>query len=248
MKDKYREIQDLLTSVGAETFIKYYKVYEAQKFSTKNNLIRSAFAESGEIWASTSTNTKASAGKMIFVKGYEQEVLYKIIHESTKLNQSIIDTAKQYLFPIIQTEIENIESLSLSDIQTEKTGLIKLRIQQSMYRKMVMNHWETCAITNCKNSSLLIASHIKPWKESNNLEKLDPFNGILLSPLYDKLFDRYLISFDDKGVILLSNKINSEDLTALKISPVDRLNPDKLLDAHRKYLAQHRHIFNLENS
>ena len=246
MNKTEKEMHDLLTSVGAETFVTYYRVFEAEKNSKKNDRIRLAFKKDNEKWIESSTNTKASAGKMIFVKGYEKEILFRIVYESTKLNQKVIDMAIEVLESIVKEEIDAIEALPI-EIETEKMGLVKLRIQQSIYRKMVIDYWQMCAITNCKNHSLLIASHIKSWKESANLEKIDPYNGILLSPLYDKLFDRHLISFNDNGFILVSNQIKEEDLIALDIKASDRLNPDKIHDNHKKYLAHHRAIFNLKN-
>ena len=62
-----------------------------------------------------------------------------------------------------------------------------------------------------------ISSHIKSWKESDNLERLDVENGILLSPNVDSLFDKHLISFSDEGQMLISNKISEDVLNQLGI-------------------------------
>jgi predicted restriction endonuclease len=66
---------------------------------------------------------------------------------------------------------------------------------------------------------LLIASHIVPWRDSNDEEKLDVNNGILLSPNYDALFDKHLISFMDSGDILLSDKLTDAQRMSLKLNP-----------------------------
>ncbi len=244
MQQIEREIEDLITSVGAETFIKYYKIYQAQKHLKDNSSIRIAFKENNESWSPSTINTKASGGKRIFEKGYEQDVLFRIINNSVKLSQDVIDKAKEYLVLSIETEV--IMSLPI-DIETEKIRLIKLRIQQSLFRKTVARHWEKCAVTNCENWSILIASHIKPWKDSSNLEKLDPFNGILLSPIYDKLFDKYLISFEDNGNILISDELTNNDLNALNVRKTDKLNFNKLDRRHLEYLIHHRNIFYSRN-
>lgn len=55
---------------------------------------------------------------------------------------------------------------------------------------------------------LLVASHIKPWAASNDDEKVDPYNGYMLSPLYDKLFDRGFITFTEKRHVILSDFIS----------------------------------------
>lgn len=57
---------------------------------------------------------------------------------------------------------------------------------------------------------LLIASHIKPWAASNNKEKVDPYNGFMLTPMYDKLFDRGFITFTKDKHIILSDFISSQ--------------------------------------
>lgn len=86
--------------------------------------------------------------------------------------------------------------------------------------------------------SFLIASHIKPWRVSDNVERLEGTNGLLLSPHVDKLFDKGWISFSDDGKVLCA----SEEIK--KLMMVWGLNPDKNIGAfnpeQRKYLAYHR--------
>lgn len=89
--------------------------------------------------------------------------------------------------------------MNLSAIeQTTKEQIIESRIGQGEFRKKLINKWnKKCSISNCELLEILIASHIKPWKFSNNLERLDENNGLLLSPTYDKLFDKGFISFNN---------------------------------------------------
>lgn len=75
--------------------------------------------------------------------------------------------------------------------------------------KNLIKYWNTCSVTNFDKTGLLIASHIKLWKESNNIERLDAFNGLLLLPNYNKSFDRGYINFDSNGKIRISKFINS---------------------------------------
>ena len=58
--------------------------------------------------------------------------------------------------------------------------------------------------------SLLIASHIKPWAVSDSEERIDPNNGFILSPLYDKLFDRGYITFTDDKRVTISNWLSRQ--------------------------------------
>jgi 5-methylcytosine-specific restriction enzyme A len=83
---------------------------------------------------------------------------------------------------------------------------------QGAYRSSRLYRWEyKCAVTNYSQHDILIASHIVPWKDSNNDERLDVDNGILLSPDYNALFDRHLISFENSGKIILSKVLKSSD-------------------------------------
>lgn len=88
--------------------------------------------------------------------------------------------------------------------------LVKTRINQDAFRKMILNNYDNkCAITGIDIPQLLIASHIVPWA-ANTSTRLDPENGICLSALYDKAFDRGLISFTSDYKVLLSERIEKE--------------------------------------
>ena len=102
---------------------------------------------------------------------------------------------------------------------TERKGLITSRIGQGYYRQQVLEKWNyACAVTGCNTQEILIASHIVPWSKSNNEERLNPENGILLSPNYDSLFDKHLISFSDEGYILISKILGKEEIEKLGIN------------------------------
>jgi putative restriction endonuclease len=126
---------------------------------------------------------------------------------------------------------------------TETLAIGKRRIGQGKYRRDVIKLWEgKCAITGSSIQELLIASHIVPWKDSSSLEKTDEQNSILLSALYDKLFDKYLISFDDNGKILLSKRIGITEKASLSITGVESIfiKSDRMIN----YLRKHRDEFN----
>lgn len=121
---------------------------------------------------------------------------------------------------------------------TEKQQLIKARRGQGIFRDRVEAIETTCRMTGVNDKRFLIASHIKPWRASNNVEKLDGSNGLLLSPHVDKLFDKGWFSFSDDGKVLCAN----DEIRRLMIQW--GLNPDKHVGAfnlkQRKYLAYHR--------
>jgi predicted restriction endonuclease len=100
---------------------------------------------------------------------------------------------------------------------------------------LVENH---CRITGVTNIRHLRASHIKPWSLSNNDEKLDGYNGLLLSPHVDHLFDRGFISFQDSGAILVSKELSPRVLDQWSINPSQNVGDFKT--GQFEYLEFHR--------
>lgn len=119
---------------------------------------------------------------------------------------------------------------------TEKEDIITGRIGQQDFKEKLMKLWGgRCVITGARQ--LLNASHIKPWSESNDKERLDPFNGLLLSPNYDKAFDVGLITFSDTGEILVAKTFKT-DAEVLGVSGSARI--ENLSPFSAPYLAYHR--------
>ncbi len=134
----------------------------------------------------------------------------------------------------VQVDIEQIMS-DPTTTTTEKTALIKSRIGQGIFRDKVLLHWTSCAVTGFSDTSLLVASHIKPWKKSTNSERLDPWNGLLLSPNLDKAFDRGFITFEMDGTIRLSPLLTE----AAKLGIMPSMKIELKLE-HEEYMAHHR--------
>ena len=106
----------------------------------------------------------------------------------------------------VDTETQDILDITSSSTlsPTEKETLVLARMGQGKFRAELIKICGKCAISGYSDASLLVASHIKPWRDSNDIEKLDPYNGLLLLPNYDKLFDKGLISFGENGLIMIS--------------------------------------------
>lgn len=122
---------------------------------------------------------------------------------------------------------------------TERTGLVTSRVGQGAYRKRIIHRWEyKCAVTGFEKLNILIASHILPWAEANNDQRLDVHNGILLSPTYDALFDRNLISFENNGKIILSDAIEMDAYKKIGVSGAEKIQ--NLSVFNHEYLEQHR--------
>lgn len=102
---------------------------------------------------------------------------------------------------------------------TERKGLITSRVGQGYYRQQLIEKFEgKCAVTGCPLQEILIASHILPWRLCNDEQRLDIENGILLSPLYDALFDKHLISFNSDGNLIISSLLTVDDIANLGIN------------------------------
>ena len=124
---------------------------------------------------------------------------------------------------------------------TTTLALLQIRIGQACYRKALIEREQRCRVTGITNPEYLIASHIKPWRESSDKERLDPENGLLLSPHIDKLFDRGDISFDDNGALLAKNNTALSALKSWNIPLTTNIGP--FTKNQRKYLAFHRSYF-----
>ncbi|HQT84964.1 MULTISPECIES: HNH endonuclease [Acidiphilium] len=142
----------------------------------------------------------------------------------------------------LTTPVEQLVADTLAQAvpdETMRDALVKARIGQGRWRRHLMEHWAgKCAVTSLQVETLLRASHIKPWRDSDNRERLDVFNGFMLAPSYDAAFDSGLISFEDNGSILVSSKLPINQFLAAGISETAKLST--LCDAHREYLAHHR--------
>lgn len=131
------------------------------------------------------------------------------------------------------------QQAEFANLNSEQKKIVSIRIVQYKFRRNLFNLWDGCLISDCKIKSLLIASHVKPWSHSNNAERVDPFNGLLLTPNYDALFDKGFISFEMDGTILLSPLLSQNDVEFFQL-------PDKVKyqfsTQHREYLDYHREI------
>ncbi|MCI6530224.1 MAG: HNH endonuclease, partial [Mesosutterella sp.] len=94
----------------------------------------------------------------------------------------------------LEEDLQNLDRLPIPN-DTERRELHLARIGQGIYRQRLLKFWhEKCAVTGFSNPDMLLASHIKPWRLSDNCERLDPCNGLLLSPALDRAFDRGFIT------------------------------------------------------
>lgn len=169
---------------------------------------------------------------------------------------SISDQLGELLLTLSSALIPDVPVVSLSDLtydaeeqeiineislaETVKATLVMARRGQGTFRNRVNLIEEHCRVTGVSAEKLLIASHIKPWKKSDNEERLNGNNGLFLSPHVDKLFNDGYISFENKGLMLVSDRLPGEVLEKWRIDPTanyGKFNQDQsyFLEHHRKF-------------
>ena len=142
--------------------------------------------------------------------------------------------------PFITNEkIEEIEKSE--DIEeTKKEQIKRARKGQGEYRKNLLKECPICPITLITDDRLLIASHIKPWVNSDNTEKTDTKNGFMFTPTYDFLFDKGFITFDNDKTITISPWLSKMTIFKLNLAPGKKYlhlpveGREIYLDYHRK--------------
>lgn len=170
-----------------------------------------------------STSGSANQG---YLYGFPDEGLV-IVSKASKTPEII------HINEIINEALIESEELTGS----EKEALIKARIGQSMFKQRLVDKYHSCVLCGIDFEPLLVASHIKPWSESNGKEKVDVNNGLLLCPHHDQLFDTGYISFDEEGQIMISCLLPAHTRVLMNINSDQRI---KIENEMRSYIRWHR--------
>lgn len=164
-----------------------------------------------------------------------QSALWMAFHAEQKLTGNVRLTNAS-LNPISKSKKEFDKKMKKVPTETEKMSIYKRRVGQDILRKNLLKLYRSrCMLTGIDNKELLRVSHIKPWKDCNDNEKLDENNCLLLSALWDAAFDRGLVTFRDDGYPKFSKKLNKSSQKQLTFK-----TPIVLTDVQRKYLHWHR--------
>jgi putative restriction endonuclease len=130
-----------------------------------------------------------------------------------------------------------------SDYQIEETtreAIVLARRGQGLFKKNVMKIEKACRLTGVERTEHLRASHCKPWRDSDNRERLDGENGLLLTPDADHLFDRGFLSFGDDGEVLISPVAHVQSMRRMGLDPDSLKNVGIFSEGQRRYLEFHR--------
>jgi putative restriction endonuclease len=165
-----------------------------------------------------------------------EAALGRLLRRAAELAMSLPNHAAN----LYAEEVAKIEAVPPST--TEALRLTKQRVGQNLFRQALMEYWgSACAVTGLYIPELLRASHAKPWADcATDAERLDVFNGFLLSAQLDALFDSGLITFDCDGTLLASPRLDPYHLALLGLAEHPPLQLRWTSPDHLPYLLWHR--------
>ena len=167
--------------------------------------------------------------------------------EASMLSDRSAESPLQKPMQVENTDVEiwehHIEAKIESDSripETEREALVVARRGQGLFKQRVMEIESRCRITGVTNPIHLRASHCKPWRDSDNQERLNGENGLLLTPTIDHLFDRGFISFEDSGVLIVSPVAHVPSLNRMGVETNRIVNVGTFTEGQRQFLDYHR--------
>lgn len=127
--------------------------------------------------------------------------------------------------------------------ETTRRALVAARVGQGRFRADVLVVEPRCRITGVEDQRLLVASHIRPWHRCpENEQRLDRFNGLMLTPTFDRMFDRGLLTFEDNGDVHVSPSVSTNVVSRIALD-VHR-NVGRFREDQKPYLEYHReHVY-----
>lgn len=165
-------------------------------------------------------------------KSCREHAQHLSLHDSTeKFATAVEDEIEQYLADKVSTDTQIPE--------TTRLAIVKARVGQGIFREEVSKVERQCRLTGVEDADHLVASHIKPWKDSDNRERLCGHNGLMLTPTPDHLFDKGFISFADDGRLLYAARANRDALAKMKV-PEEGFSAGRFSPAQVEFLRYHR--------
>lgn len=165
------------------------------------------------------------------------EQLSVVLRRAAALAHSLPNQAEHDFESALETELKKLPN-EIKNTEIER--MVRQRVGQDTYRKAMLDYWGgACAVTGVAIPEILRASHALPWAEcESDAQRLDVFNGFLLTANLDALFDRFLISFDSKGVVMISDLVSTQERDFLGLNADLQLR--WLTGRHEPYLQLHR--------
>lgn len=188
------------------------------------------------------------------VLGKEIHLFYREIHHAPfeyrgpirLRNHSLLrERPSRYEFQLVHDlgaldDIERARSTLIGLNETERQVVVRARLGQGPFRAELITKWDGCAVTGIKSHTLLRASHIKPWRDCSNPERVDTYNGFLLAAPIDHLFDKGLVTFRNSGKMVVSELLTTTEKSVFGLD--GQLMLRFLEQGHLRYLEYHRDV------
>lgn len=126
--------------------------------------------------------------------------------------------------------------------ETERRALVLARRGQGVFHNNVREVERACRVTRVDRPEHLVASHIQPWRHSDNEARLAGENGLMLTPTVDHLFDKGFISFEGGGRLIVSPVADRASLVKMGIDPSANINVGSFSQEQRRFLEFHREV------
>lgn len=137
-------------------------------------------------------------------------------------------------------KLEQVVVTDTSIPDTTREAIIRDRVGQGRFKQNVLVIEHRSISTGVDQLPHLVASHIRPWRDSTNDQRLDGENGLLLTPSIDHLFDRGFIGFEDKGTLIISPVAHRPSLQRMGVETTTVVNVGGFSEGQRRFLEYHR--------
>ncbi|WP_226668693.1 HNH endonuclease [Metabacillus litoralis] len=228
ISEHYFELKEKLEDYSEEKI--YFKVFNHRgKKDTERFYINS----DSEIW---------SIFRKIALPHISTLSITKSVGPSQDEYEFLLSIKEKFVDREMPTVIREIyeDAEQYEEEETDALSLVTSRKGQGKFKNRLLETMKNCPFTGISDPILLRASHAKPWSESNNLERLDGYNGLLLTPTYDVLFDRGLISFEDDGTLMISPLVSKEIIQKLNLILGETYSISNGTGKRSPYLKYHR--------
>ena len=223
VKVNFTELKNLIRPKDHITVLRPYLPEKYSPLQTNGNGLQSVYL---------TELSKSLADMLIGLIGEQASSLVLANHVAKSLYSDDLDYWEHKL------ELEIITDKSVRE--TERLSIIRARVGQGLFKERVNLIETKCRITGVENPVHLIASHCKPWRDSNNEERLNGENGLLLTPSIDHLFDRGFISFENSGTLIISPVAHHSSLLRMGVNTKEIVNAGGFTSGQKKFLDFHR--------
>ena len=255
----YGAFKDIFVNTYPFLILKEYLRENGYSYDSSNQFTKDFFEEAAKLYEDDAReagfNRVPSLIQLCKIFGFAEwkrgVVFVKSAFENSTSDSAIYEFDEQELIEeaSVAEKIYDLSSEALkkyaADGNVTTSGVVRdPELQKKFKNNLAIEQEHKCVICGLKTEKLLIGSHIKPSADCNVHEKADTQNGLLLCANHDKLFDRYLISFNPKnGKIVINEKQIKDEFPFLKIDANYALPRNLLTDKRKQYLKIHYQEF-----